>query len=101
MVINEVVGWLGSFMFSICALPQVIQTWRTKRADDLNDFFLWLWILGEIFTLFYICYDDMMNGILHLPLYFNYVFNIIMVVYLLYAKYFYKNKRKPAHAEVN
>ncbi|MFA8341981.1 MAG: PQ-loop domain-containing transporter [Rhodothermaceae bacterium] len=94
MPVNEMIGWLGSFLFSICALPQVIQTWRTKKADDLNALFLWFWFWGEVFTLIYIVWTDISQGVYHLPLYFNYCFNLILVVYLLFAKYFYKTAVK-------
>lgn len=92
MVINEVIGWIGSVFFAICALPQAIHTFRTKRSDDLSELFLWFWFLGEVFTLVYIIYGDIKNGIYHFPLYFNYIFNLLLLFYLLYAKYTYSTK---------
>jgi len=86
----EVVGWLGSIMFSICGLPQLIKTWKSKRVDDLSALFLWLWFWGEIFTLIYILIGDIAQANYHIPLYFNYAINILIVFYLLYAKYTYK-----------
>lgn len=29
----ELVGWIGSACFAVCALPQVIKTVREKNAD--------------------------------------------------------------------
>ncbi|OFX17944.1 MAG: hypothetical protein A2033_15315 [Bacteroidetes bacterium GWA2_31_9] len=89
-MINEFVGWFGSIMLSICAIPQVIHTYKTKKAGDLSWGFLWLWFWGEIFTLIYIVYSDMDTKIYHIPLYMNYVFNTLLVVYLIYAKKYYK-----------
>jgi uncharacterized protein with PQ loop repeat len=83
---HEYIGWLGAFLFAVCAVPQVIKTWRTKKADDLSWLFLLFWLFGEILTLVYLLIDDIGRGITHFPLYVNYVFNIIMVVYLVYAK---------------
>jgi uncharacterized protein with PQ loop repeat len=90
MIVNNIFGWIGAFLFAICAVPQVIQTWKTKKANDLSLLFLMFWLGGEIFTMFYIVVDDMLLSITHFPLYINYIFNIIMVLYLLYAKRYYK-----------
>ncbi|WP_430816378.1 PQ-loop repeat-containing protein [Carboxylicivirga sp. RSCT41] len=92
MVYNEMIGWLGSILFAVCALPQAIHTYRTKKSDDLSELFLWLWFLGEVFTLTYILYGDIVTGIYHIPLYFNYIFNLFLLFYLLYAKYHYATK---------
>jgi len=90
MLYQNIFGWLGAFLFAICAIPQVIKTWKSKKADDLSMFFLLFWLGGEIFTMFYILADDMSLGITHFPLYINYIFNTILVLYLIYAKKFYK-----------
>ena len=92
MTPNEIMGWMGSILFAICALPQVVHTYKTRKVDDLNELFIWLWFLGEVFTFWYIIVDDINNKIYHIPLYFNYLFNLIMVFYLIYAKYRYNSK---------
>ncbi|MRT93228.1 PQ-loop repeat-containing protein [Ancylomarina sp. 16SWW S1-10-2] len=91
MTPNEIIGWMGSILFAICGLPQVIHTFKTKKVDDLNELFIWLWFLGEVFTFWYIIIDDINNQIYHIPLYFNYLFNLIMVFYLIIAKYKYNS----------
>ena len=92
MVYNEIIGWIGSIFFAICALPQAIHTFRTKKSDDLSEMFLWLWFWGEVFTLSYILYSDFVKGTYHFPLYFNYIFNLFLLFYLIYAKYTYSKK---------
>jgi len=92
MQANEIIGWMGSILFAICALPQVIHTFKTKKTDDLNELFLWLWFLGEILTLCYIFIDDTATKNYHIPLYFNYIFNILLLFYLIFAKYTYNSK---------
>jgi uncharacterized protein with PQ loop repeat len=89
---NEVVGWIGSLLFAVCALPQVIHTFKTRKTDDVNELFLWLWFLGEIFTFSYVVVDDIASKNYHIPLYFNYAFNLLMLFYLIYAKYSYNSK---------
>ena len=84
--INEFIGWVGGAMLSLCAVPQVYRTWRTKSAGDLSWGFLLLWFFGEILTFAYIIISDVMNGLTHYPLYLNYFFNTTLVIYLIYAK---------------
>ena len=84
--VNEIVGWAGSIMLSLCAVPQVYRTWKTQSAGDLSWGFLLLWFFGEILTFAYIIASDYMNNIVHLPLYLNYFFNTLLVIYLIYAK---------------
>jgi len=84
------IGWLGGIFLSICALPQVIKTYQTKKIQDLSWGFIGLWFGGEIFTLFYIVAGDFISRIYHLPLYLNYGLNIVLLFYLIYAKFRYK-----------
>jgi len=94
MEINEAIGWSGGVMLSICAIPQVYRTWKTKKANDLSWGFLLLWFFGEIFTFFYIVYSDFATNIFHFPLYVNYLLNILLVIYLIYAKRYYPEREE-------
>jgi uncharacterized protein with PQ loop repeat len=91
-MIHVILGWIGAFLFAFCAVPQVIKTYRTKKADDLSWLFLLFWLFGELLTLIYIVVDDIIHEIWHLPLYMNYTFNTVLVLYLIYAKVAYKQK---------
>ncbi len=100
-MINEVIGWIGAALFAICALPQAVKTFKTKKADDLSWLFLLLWFFGEIFTFIYLIIDDLKLNTTHFPLYINYVFNTLIVVYLMYAKKHYKSKNVIKKIPVN
>lgn len=91
-MINETIGWVGNIIFAICGVPQVIKTFRTKSAKDLSALFLWLWLVGELLTFVYIVVGDYETGIVHFPLYFNYIVNVFMASYLIWAKYAYPKK---------
>jgi uncharacterized protein with PQ loop repeat len=84
--LNEIIGWIGGFLFSICALPQVIHTWKTKDTKGLSMLFLIIWFAGEILSFFYVISKDIMTNVYHFPLYLNYALNIVLIVYLFYAK---------------
>lgn len=86
---HVIIGWIGAFLFAVCAVPQVVKTWRSKSASDLSWLFLLFWLFGELLTLIYILIDDYIESITHFPLYINYAFNTVLVLYLIYAKSFY------------
>lgn len=88
-MLNETIGWIGNILFAICGIPQVIKTYRSKSTKDLSALFLWLWFTGELLTFAYIVIGDIEIATFHFPLYFNYIVNVFMVSFLLYAKYFY------------
>lgn len=90
---HVVLGWIGAFLFAVCAVPQVVKTWRSRSAGDLSWLFLLFWFFGEVLTLVYIITDDILESITHYPLYLNYMFNTVLVVYLIYAKAFYGKAR--------
>ena len=78
----EVIGWLGSACFALCALPQVVQTVKQKHADGFTHGLFWLWVFGELFTIAYVWLDKY-----SLPLLVNYSFNIAMLCIIGYYKY--------------
>ena len=79
----ETIGWLGGFFFAICGIPQAWGCYKAKNADGLTHGFLWSWVLGEVFTLFYILAQDN----LLLPLVANYIFNLLSLLIIMYYKY--------------
>ncbi len=77
-MISYYLGFMGSILLALCALPQCIKTYRTKRCDDLSWLFLGMWGFGEIATLLYVYEQHGLDPLLFL----NYIANIIMVGYL-------------------
>ena len=46
-------GFIAAALTTIAFLPQVIKTWRTKKADDVSIVMLLLFITGLIFWIIY------------------------------------------------
>lgn len=47
-MIGEILGWLGSFCFAFCGVPQVIKCIKSGNADGVSAIFLWMWLMGEL-----------------------------------------------------
>lgn len=84
----EIIGWVGSVCFSLCALPQVIKCYRQGHAHGLDSTFLWLWFIGEIAMLIYtaLSFDS-------LQLLLNYGFNLICLIIILKYRLFPRIKK--------
>ena len=81
----ELIGSVACLLLSICGLPQVIKTWRTKSVKDLSWGFLLIWFTGDILMGIYVLFN------IQWPLLINYIVNGILVGYLLFAKIKYKS----------
>ena len=92
--IIEAIGWFGNIILSIGVIPQVYQTWKTHDVSSFNWMFLLMWASGVFFTFIYIAYNDVQNNDYHLPLWLNYIVNIIATFYLVFAKFHYGKKTK-------
>ena len=89
----ELIGWIGGILLAICAAPQAVKTYKEKDASGLSWWMLFFWGAGEVLTLAYIIATNINSGSWQFPLIFNYGLNIILMSYLIWAKYYYgKNK---------
>jgi len=91
--IIEGIGWFGNILLSIGVIPQVIKTWRTHDVSSFNWTFILMWAFGVLLTFIYIAFNDISKGDFQLPLWLNYIVNIIATFYLVYAKYVYSEKK--------
>lgn len=67
----EIIGWLGSICFSICAMPQSYISYKQGHSRGLSALTLVLWCVGEVLTLIYVW-----STAFSLPLITNYLFNL-------------------------
>ena len=75
----EFVGWLGAVLLATCGIPQLVKTIRTRNFDGLSLTFLFWWLLGEIFILFYV-----IQKAFKWPLILNYAINIVVIFVILF-----------------
>ena len=80
------IGWIGSLLLALCAIPQAIESYKTKSSAGLTWGFISMWFVGEICTFIYIIPK------LDLPLLVNYGANICFLTVIIYYKI---NPKKP------
>lgn len=80
--IHELIGWIGAVCFAICGLPQARECYQRGNAEGINLSFINLWFFGEVLTLYYILPDKKW------PLIFNYILNLICILFILRYKFF-------------
>ena len=74
----DFLGWAGSLLLGVCALPQAIQSFREGKTYGLSPSFIALWGIGEIFLLIYILPQAI------IPLIVNYFFNLACLAVIVY-----------------
>lgn len=84
----EIIGWIGSLFLGICAIPQAFKSWRQKHSKGLSCLTLALWFLGEILVFIYTVVEITP---LPYPLLFNYLLNILLLLIIIYYKWFPKD----------
>lgn len=80
----DLIGWVASALFTLCAAPQAYQCWRNGHADGISRPFIWMWFIGEILIQIYVLGK---HG-LDLPLLTNYWGNTIFVAIILKFMYY-------------
>ena len=90
MSMFDISGWVGAICLACCAVPQAILSVRQGHSDGISKGLLWLWSLGEIFTLIYLLAQPYDNW--NWPLVVNYSANIVFIGIVVWYKIFPKNK---------
>ena len=90
MQLSDVLGWIATILFSICFIPQMLKTYRTKTVDGLSFGLLSISFLANIIALWYA------TLIKQPPLQIKYIIAIIFLAgcIYLYLKIYLKQKRE-------
>ncbi len=75
----EALGYIAGFLFAFCAAPQAVHSWRLGHSRGLSPLFLWLWTLGEVFSVVYVWAKHGFDG----PLMLNYFLNIAFLCVII------------------
>lgn len=76
----DIIGWIGSACFAICAIPQALKSYRDGHSDGISWAFLSLWLTGELCMIIYILPTG--DG----PLLVNYFGNLACLLVILRYK---------------
>jgi uncharacterized protein with PQ loop repeat len=76
----EIIGWIGSILLALCAVPLAWQSFVQKHSDGISNAFLVMWLIGELLTFAYVLPKK------DLPLLFNYGLNIACLVVVIRYK---------------
>ena len=81
MNISSILGWVATALFTICYIPQIIKTLKTKTTAGLSPWLLIISLVANIVALIY----ALMIG--QAPLITKYVLGIIFVSFCLGVYY--------------
>ena len=49
----SILGWTATALFTVCYIPQIIKTYKTKTVDGLSFRLLWISFVANIIALWY------------------------------------------------
>lgn len=87
---EQILGWTATILFTICYIPQIIKTYRTKTIDGLSFRLLLISFIANIVAL---CYATLIK---QKPLQIKYILAMVFVgicIYL-YLKVYFQNKKR-------
>lgn len=77
----EVIGWIGSILLALCAVPLAWQSFKQKHSIGISNTFLTMWLVGELLTATYVLPKQ------DYPLLFNYGLNIACLIIVIRYKF--------------
>ena len=83
----NILGWVATFLFTVCYIPQIIKTYRTKTVDGLSFRLFGISFIANIVALWYA------TLIAQPPLQIKYILALIFltVCITMYLKVFLRN----------
>ena len=85
----NILGWTATFLFTVCYIPQILKTRRTKTIDGLSFRLLFISFVANIIALAYA------TLIAQPPLQIKYIFALFFlgICIFFYGKIYFANKR--------
>ncbi len=53
MQLSQILGWIATFLFSVCYIPQIMKTAKSKTVDGLSFLLLFISFIANIIALWY------------------------------------------------
>lgn len=53
MELSEILGWIATILFTVCYIPQIIKTSKTKTVEGLSFLLLFIQFIANIVALWY------------------------------------------------
>lgn len=87
-MIDQILGWTATIIFSVMLLPQIIKTIKTKDVSGVSLPMFILYLIGNFVAITYA------TLIVQTPLQIKYSFAIIVTSIYIYTYYRYKGIKK-------
>lgn len=82
-------GWLSIICWIIVFTPQIYENYRNKNGDSLSLWFLWIWLLGDIFNIAGVLLEHLLPTMLFLAIYYT-VADMILIFQVIYYRHVHR-----------
>ncbi|RKP23692.1 PQ loop repeat-domain-containing protein [Syncephalis pseudoplumigaleata] len=80
-------GYLSIVCWIVVFIPQIYTNWRRKSSDSLSFYFIFIWILGDLFNLVGVLLQDLLFTMLLLAVYYTFADLV-----LIWQMFYYRNR---------
>ncbi len=90
MELSAILGWTATILFTLCYIPQILKTHKTKTVEGLSFLLLFISFVANIVALVY-------ASIIHqVPLQVKYSFALLFLsaTIILYLKIWHRERKK-------
>ena len=85
MISPDVYGFIAAALTTVAFLPQVVKTWRTKKAEDISIVMLLMFTTGLLFWIIYAIQTHILPVLMANLI--TFIFNVtILTLKLIYGK---------------
>ena len=90
-MIDQILGWIATILFSIMLIPQIVKTIRTKDTSGVSLLLFVIYLVANIFALLYAIM------IYQSPLILKYSIAIVTAVFYIILFLFYFSQRQKSN----
>lgn len=80
------IGYSSGIILSVCLLPQLIKTIKTKDVENISYIWQFMYIIGLSLHFVYSLYYNL------LPIYIPCIIELLFIIFLTILKFIYSNK---------
>jgi uncharacterized protein with PQ loop repeat len=66
-----VVGWISIICWMMVFTPQIYENYKNKTGESLSLWFLWIWLLGDVFNIVGVVVEGLLLTMLLLAIYYT------------------------------
>jgi len=90
----ESLGFISGILFPLSLTPQIYKSYKTKDLSDISYYWQLLYVFSLTLVILYSTHFDLK------PIYLSSIFELILMIILIFMKFIYTNNKIDTNIEV-